>query len=279
MEDILALIYKQLPESNLLCVWEAVVREHTAVQLAWRCNLHSDSMCLPVGRDAVKHMHVANVCRWSRRDLRLTCATQVCIMLVYARRKICLSEWKIIRKAAQVLQKKRDKFAIDVSNTSWMYSSNLFFFPDCLILLRTCPFSSTEEFHIQADVIFQGFFFVTMLSPPPTRGFGFIGVRDDPGEPRDPPPQKKNKKRLSHMFSPVVAPIVFKIQDSIPEHDGPREGAKHSLCFCITEIQTRWAIQKEGPLCNRIGRTESTNKLMNLFATNHPPYPVNVLLM
>lgn len=106
MEDILALIYKQLPESNLLCVWEAVVREHTAVQLAWRCNLHSDSMCLPVGRDAVKHMHVANVCRWSRRDLRLTCATQVCIMLVYARRRICLSEWKIIRKAAQVFQKK-----------------------------------------------------------------------------------------------------------------------------------------------------------------------------
>lgn len=34
MEDTLALIYKQLPESNLVCVWEAVVREHTAVQLA-----------------------------------------------------------------------------------------------------------------------------------------------------------------------------------------------------------------------------------------------------
>lgn len=92
MGDILAVIYKQLPESNLACVWEAVVREHTAVQLARRCNLHSDSHVPSCGRDAVKHVHVANVCRWSRRDLRLTCATQFALCLFTRDAKICLSK-------------------------------------------------------------------------------------------------------------------------------------------------------------------------------------------
>lgn len=46
-------------------------------------------------------------------------------------------------------------------------------------------------------------------------------MRNDPGEPRGPLPPPKNG--LSHMFSPVVAPIVFKIQDSVPEHDDPEK--------------------------------------------------------
>lgn len=154
-----------------------------------------------------------------------------------------------------------------------MYLSNLFF-PDCLIL-RTSPFSSTEEFHIQASVIFQ-FSFVIILSPPPTCGFGFIGVRNDPGEPRDPLP---HPKRLESYVLTSCCSNSFQDSRFHPRTRWPREGAKHSLCFCITEIQTRWAIQKRGLLCNKIGSAESTNKLMNLFGTNHPPYPVNVLLM
>lgn len=97
MGDTLAVIYKQLPESNLPCVCEALVREHTAVQLARWCNLLSDSMWLPVAT-----MHSNTCCKYlqvvlqsSRTRLRHT----GCIMLVYAQHQNCLAKWKIIRSS------------------------------------------------------------------------------------------------------------------------------------------------------------------------------------
>lgn len=94
MEDILAVIYKRLPESNLVCVWEAVCMGSCG---AWTYSNPAGIMMpftfhVPCsGHDAVKH--VANICRWSYRDYKLTCSTQFELGLFMCNAKsVCPSE-------------------------------------------------------------------------------------------------------------------------------------------------------------------------------------------
>lgn len=62
MKNTLAAIYKQLPDSNLVCVRGAAVREQKAIQLALWCKLHYDCVCLPVAVKQKKKKHAANIC-------------------------------------------------------------------------------------------------------------------------------------------------------------------------------------------------------------------------
>lgn len=244
MEDILAVIYKQLPGSNLACVWEAVVRERTAVQLALRCNLHSDSMWLSVAtmqsNTCCKYLPV--VLQSFKTHLHHT----VCIMLVYVQCKICLAKWKIICSGECVPK-------WNISCTSSKYICQTFFFSPWLphtplffsTLTRNCiskPMHITVFCH---DSICSTNMDLALL--------GCVMIPVNPEIPFFP-----QKQLESYVLTTSCS------SDSVLRTRWPREAAKHNLCCRITKLQTMWEIQIKH-------FQESTNKLTHFFDANSLP--------
>lgn len=227
MEDILAVIYKQLPGSNLACVWEAVVRERTAVQLALWCNLHSDSMWLSVAT-----MQSNTCCKYLQvvlQSFKTHLHHTICIMLVYVQCKIGLAKWKIICCGECVPK-------WNISCTSSKYICQTFFFPltasyaSILLHFNSTRNCISKPMHITVfchDSICSTNMDLALL--------GCIMIPVNPEIPFLP------RKQLESYV--LTASCSSGFHDSVLRTRWPREAAKHNLCCRITKLQTMWEIQ------------------------------------
>lgn len=141
-------------------------------------------------------------------------------MLVYARCKNLSVRVKNNPEAAQVFQNETNLPLTFQTRAQCICQT--FFFPE---LPHTPPYFSIFIHrgipHPSQCNIPVFFFLLSFYLLHQHVDLALLGCVMIPVNPEIPSPPPQNG--LSHMFSPVVAPIVFKIQDSIPEHDGPEK--------------------------------------------------------